>query len=68
MNPEFINEYIEVLNSEVNELSRQKVLQKTQIAWLEKTNANLSKQVQQLQVDLEKALNKAPKSKKENDF
>jgi uncharacterized protein YecT (DUF1311 family) len=68
MNPEFINEYIEALNNEVNDLSRQKVLQKTQIAWLEKVNAQLSKQAEQLKIDLEKALNKASKSKKDNDF
>lgn len=68
MNPEFINEYIETLNNEVTELSKQKVLHKTQIAWLEKVNGQLSKQVEQLKADLEKALNKASKSKKDNDF
>jgi chaperonin cofactor prefoldin len=69
MNSEIVNIYIEKLIQMVTELTKTSLLQSAQIAYYEKQNSSLNKQVEDLQRSLEKALDKAnTKTKKSEDF
>jgi septal ring factor EnvC (AmiA/AmiB activator) len=64
MDAEFVNVYIENLNNELTDLTKQKIILKTQLAFQEKLVASLASQVEELQ----KALDKANAKKKKEEI
>lgn len=64
MDAEFVNAYIENLNNELTDLTKQKIILKTQLMFQEKLAASLTARVE----ELEKALDKANLKKKKEDF
>lgn len=60
MDTEFVNMYIESLNTEVVDLTKQKIILRAQLTYQEKLAAALKSRVD----ELEKALDKASKLKK----
>lgn len=64
MNPEFYNTYVDKCLNEAVELTKVKIMMSAQIAYYEKQIAALKGENEQLQKDLDKALNKASSKKK----
>ena len=64
MNPDLVNIYIERLLHEVGELTKTRILLDTQLKYTEMLNANLQRQLAEVQTQIEK-LNKK-KSKEVN--
>lgn len=63
MNPEIINMYIERLLQEVAEGAKSRILLETQLRYTESMNVELSKKIQQLELQIEKQSKKTYKSK-----
>lgn len=59
MNTELFNIYVEKLVTTITELTKTTILQSAQVTFLERQNANLNKQVEELKASLDKALDKA---------
>lgn len=68
MGPEFYNLYLEKVLNEVIELTKLKLMLNTQVSFYEKQMAAQKEEIERLQKELDKALNKAaPKKKAETE-
>lgn len=68
MGPEFYNLYLEKVLNEVIELTKLKLMLNTQVSFYEKQMAAQKEEIERLQKELDKALNKAtPKKKSETE-
>lgn len=66
MGPEFYNLYLEKVLNEVIELTKLKLMLNTQVSFYEKQMTAQKEEIEKLQKELDKALNKAaPKKKSE---
>lgn len=62
---EFFNKYVENLNSEIMEATKQKLMLKTQLAMVEETVAAQAKKIEDLEAALDKASAKNKKIKED---
>jgi len=66
-NAELFNIYVEKLLNSVSELTKSSLLQSAQISYFEKLNASLNSRIQELELSLEKTLNKVESKSKKSD-
>ena len=64
MGPEFYNLYVDKCLNEALELTKLKIMLNTQVSFYEKQIAAQKEEIERLQKDLDKALNKASSKKK----
>jgi len=64
MGPEFYNLYLEKCLNEVMELTKLKLMLNTQVSFYEKQIAAQKEEIERLQKELDKVLNKASSKKK----
>lgn len=64
MGPEFYNLYVEKCLNEALELTKLKLMLNTQVTYYERQIAAQKEEIEKLQKDLDKALNKASSKKK----
>lgn len=62
---EFFNKYVENLNSEIMEVTKQKLMLKTQLAIVEETLASQTQKIADLEAALDKANAKTKKIKED---
>lgn len=65
MDTELVNNYIEALNNELIDVTKQKIILKAQLAFQEKLTASLKTQVEELEKALDKANAKTKKIKED---
>lgn len=61
MNPEIINMYVDRILTEVQDLTKNRLLIETQLRYTEKMNIDLSNKIKELESQLEKANKKSGK-------
>jgi len=66
-NAEFFNLYVEKLTNMVAELTKTNILQSAQLTFYERQIASLNTKVEELQKNLDKALDKAATKKKSSE-
>jgi chaperonin cofactor prefoldin len=64
---EIFNIYVEKLSNSVSELTKTNILQSAQIAYYEKLNSSLNSRIEELEKNLDKALNKVDSKSKKSD-